>query len=256
MNYYESKMEMALAEILGVNFETVDMLNLSIEPNVGHDDFFYGYYVEFPNKNNINEDVLASREQCDIDKIPWGETEYYTEAQFANTSVDPFGYKAEWEENFYSEAFFSSDEEVLQKLEEIKKILNTNTNTEIIVKSLILSVFSITEGYMRAIVYREIPDVEVFGLDDKLKVILQKDLSYKLSNNKTRIELYKELTGKKLKSIPYYKEVRNPLAHNILSAKILKGDIIINDGNRNLNYCINDILNELKDYINSPIETR
>ena len=256
MDYYENKMEMALAEILGVSSDTVEMLNLSIEPDIGNDDFFYGYFVEFPDKNNVNEEVLSNITQSDINKIPWGETVYYNEGEFANTNADPFGYQEEWESDFYIEASQYSSESISQKLDEIKRIIENGSNDEIIVKSLILSAFSITEGYMRAIVYDQIPDFEVSGLDDTLKNILQKDILRKLSNNKTRIELYKELTGKKLKSIPFYKEVRNSLAHNILSVRILNENIIINNGNENLSYLINDVIDELINYVNNPIETR
>ena len=38
MDYYESKMEMALAEILGVSSDTIEILNLTIENNIGNDD--------------------------------------------------------------------------------------------------------------------------------------------------------------------------------------------------------------------------
>ncbi len=33
-------MEKALAELLGISIDTIDMLGLTIEPDVGHDDFF------------------------------------------------------------------------------------------------------------------------------------------------------------------------------------------------------------------------
>lgn len=254
MSYYESKMEMALAEILGVSSDTIEMLNLTIENNIGNDDCFYGYYVEFPKKSDIDTSTLSTLEQSDIEKIPWGETEYYTEGDFANTSVDPFGYKAEWEAEFYNQALLPSKEEILQKLDEIENILNNNTNTEIIVKSLMLSAFSTTEGFMRSIVYKEIP--EIVGLDDKLKDMLQEELKYKLSNNNTRIKLYKDLTGKTLKPIPYIKEVRNNLAHNMLSVRILNNDVVISNENENNSYNINDIIDELKKYVNNPTTER
>ena len=50
MNYYESKMEMALAEILGVSSDTIEILNLTIENNIGNDDCSI---VELFNQFNI-----------------------------------------------------------------------------------------------------------------------------------------------------------------------------------------------------------
>ena len=53
MNYYESKMEMALAEILGASSDTIEILNLTIENNIGNDDYSI---VELFNQFNINID--------------------------------------------------------------------------------------------------------------------------------------------------------------------------------------------------------
>lgn len=53
MNYYESKMEMALAETLGVSSDTIEILNLTIENNIGNDDCSI---VELFNQFNINID--------------------------------------------------------------------------------------------------------------------------------------------------------------------------------------------------------
>lgn len=249
-----NKMENALAELLGISIDTIDMLGLTIEPDVGYDDFFYGYYVEFPTKESIDECILSQIEKSDINKIPWGKTENYSEAEFSNTSVDPFGYQAEWEQEEFL-AHLPSKENVIETLQNIKIKINNDSNDDILIKSLIFSAFSITESYMRSLVWEKIPSFDFAELDNKLKTILKKELLFKLSQCNTRIKLYKELTGQKLKVIPYYQEVRNYLAHNMFLAKINNNKLIIKkQDDSGKEYSIELIIESLENYVNNPIE--
>lgn len=125
-NYYEDLrcniMEKALAELLGISLDTIDIHCLTIEPEIGHDDFLYGYYVEYPKKELIDKGVLSQIEGTEIDKIPWGKTISYSEADFSNTSVDPFGYQSEWEQEEFL-AHLPSKENIIETLQNIQKKL-------------------------------------------------------------------------------------------------------------------------------------
>ncbi len=254
MDIINNTMEEALAEILRVDVDLINMLNLDIQMNIGNNDFLYGYYVEFPTKKSIDKNVLALIKQKDIDKIPWGETEFYSEADFGNTEADPFGWKSEWEEETYYQSHAPSKENILEKLQNIETKITEQKNDELVLKALIFSAFSITESYMRSLVWDVIPDFDFTELDDKLKGILKKDLIYKLSRNDTRKKLFKELTGKTLKPIPNFLEIRNSLAHNMFSAEIIDDNIIIKDKNDiDKPFNIKSIIDELKKYVDKPI---
>lgn len=244
MDYIDSRIEDALAEILDVSSYTVDMLGLTIENNIGNDDFFYGYYVEFPKKSDIDENLLANMETADIDKIPWGKTEYYTESQFSNTSVDPFGYQAEWEYEKYLQAHTPSKENIINQLNKIKDIIFKDCD-ETIQKSLILCSFSMVESYIKHLVWESLPD--------NLKDI--KSIIKKIENTQDRITLYKRHTNKTLKYIPYFQNVRHYLAHNIIKPTISNTQLELLD--KDNNYCYYDIvqiIEDLKVFIENPIE--
>lgn len=244
MDFDDCKLEKALAEILGVNLDTIDILGLTIESNIGSDDFPYGYYVEFPEKSNIDENILANIETADIDKIPWGKTEYYTESQFSNTSVDPFGYQAEWEYEKYLQEHTPSKENIINQLDIIKEIIST-TLAEIVKKSLILSSFSMAESYTKHLVWEALP----------ISIKDNKSIKKRLENTQDKIALFKEYTNKVLKYIPNFQNVRHALAHDIINPKILENQIEILDKDDNIHlYDIFQILEDLKSFIENPIE--
>lgn len=244
MHFYNSKMEEALAEILGISLDTVDTLGLIIEEDIGHDDFLYGYYVEFPQKQDIVKDVLSEIGSEDLDKIPWGKTEYYTEVQFSNTSVDPFGYRAEWEYEIYLQEHIPSKENIINLLNKIENIISSN-NDEIIIKSLILSSFSMTESYVKHLVWLYLPD--------NLKA--NSTIIKKLKNFQDRIDLFLKHSGKKLKYIPLSKDVRHPLAHNIIEPKVCNNQLELLDEKNDIHfYDIIQIIENLKTFIKNPIE--
>lgn len=244
------KMEKALAEILGINLDIVDMLGLTIEPDIGNDDCLYGYYVEFPKKESIDKYILSQIEQIDTNKIPWGETKNYSEAEFSNTSVDPFGYQAEWKQEKYEIEHSPSKEQVIQRLEDIKKNivkLSYEENIdELKIKVLIFVSYSITEGFVKKFVLDAIPI-------EKKTINNQKFLE-KLYSANGRKTLYKRYTNKELDYIPYYREIRNPLSHDILSGYISHNKLFFDDINQSFD--INQIIESLITYIQNITEKK
>lgn len=255
--YYDyvnsNKMERALAEILEVDVELIEELGVNIEENIGNNDFLYGYYVEFPKHEDIVKNLKDTYDASQLDKIPWGETEFYNISAFGNTNVDPFGWLEDWKMELYYYRHTPSKENITNELNLIKDIIAEFRNDETIVKSLVLSAFSITESYMRSIIRNEIPDFENSKLDYKLKDILRKHFVAKLNNNNKRIELYKDLTGKALNIIPNFSQVRNALAHNMFAIGFEEDCLIIeNADNVEKSYKIKDIINQLIDYVKNP----
>ncbi len=248
-------MEKALAEILGVDVELIEELCVDIEPNLGNDDFLYGYCVEYPKLEDIDEKIQKSFDSSQLDEIPWGKLEYYDISEFGNTKADPLGWAAEWEEEYYNYINAPSEDNIINQLEEIENKIQKNKADEIIVKALVLSAFSITESYARSLVLNNIPNFDKSNLDDKLKNILKKYIISKISNNKGREGLFKEIAGKSIKAIPYYKEVRNPLAHNMFSAEVFNNTIIVKNKNDDETpFEIDKILEELIKFVEEPIE--
>lgn len=248
-----NKMEMALAEILGVDVELIEELGINIEENIGNDDFLYGYYAEFPKFEDIDENIKNTYDVSQLDKIPWGKLEYYDISEFGNTDADPLGWLEDWKMELYYYRHTPSKENITNELNLIKDIIAEFRNDETIVKSLVLSAFSITESYMRSIVRNEIPDFENSKLDNKLKDILRKHFIAKLNNNNKRNELYKDLTGKALNIIPNFSQVRNALAHNMFAIGFEEDCLIIeNADNVEKSYKIKEIINQLINYVKNP----
>ncbi|MDD2495638.1 MAG: hypothetical protein PHE29_10660 [Tissierellia bacterium] len=248
------KLNEALAEILKINNDIVEELNLEVQAEINNDDMLCSYYVEFPALKDVNPDIIKGINQEDIDKIPWGKTKFYSESQLGNTKADPFGWKAEWEAEEYYNKIFPSKENIIDELEKINNKISTQIEDEIVVKALLFSAFSITESYMRLLVWEIIPNFDFTELDDKLKAILKKDLIYKLTNSNKRIELYKNLTNNTLKPIPLFIEVRHPLAHNMYSACIVDNMIVIKNKNDiTKSFDINTVMEELIKYVKNPV---
>ncbi len=180
-----------------------------------------------------------------MNRIPWGETKFYSEADFSNTSVDPFGYQADWEQEKYEIEHSPAKEQVVQKLEEIKekieKLLNVNTIDELEVKVLVFVAYSISEGYTKKIVLNAIPMAE------KVKMVEYQKLLEKLYSANGRKILYKKYTGKELDYIPYYREIRNPLSHDILSGYISQNALLFEDETQN--FSIIQIIENLLSYV-------
>lgn len=250
-----NKMEMALAEILGVDVELIEQLGINIEENIGNDDFLYGYYAEFPKFEDIDEDIKDTYDAIQLDKIPWGETKFYDLSEFGNTDADPFGWHDDWEEEYYYYTNAPSEDNIINQLEEIKIKIHKYKDDEIVVKALVLSAFSITESYARSIVLEYIPKFDKSNLNDKLKDILKKYIVDKISNNRGRKDLLKEIAGKNIKPIPKYKELRCPLAHNMFYADIKNKTIIVkNKNDEETRFEIDNILDELIEFVEEPIK--
>ena len=173
MNYddmIEQKFTSALSECLGINEELIELLDLKLENNYGNSnrDFFYGYYVEIPNWDSLDKLIQEQIPEKIKNEIAWGETIHISEAVFGNTNSDPFNWKDDYEYEYYCITHSTQREDVIFTLKELKSKIKKSED-ELIIKSLILCAFSITESFVRNIVWSHIPDIENQNIDNKLK---------------------------------------------------------------------------------------
>lgn len=107
------------------------------------------YYFAFPQIDDIDNDVLKIIKgyPCFV-KIPFGETKYFTDGQLSSTKADPFGYQADYQEELFYLNHPVTKEDVLDTLSKIETQVSGNDD-ELVKKSLIISAFSIIEGFKR-----------------------------------------------------------------------------------------------------------
>ena len=191
-NIIEQKFTNALSECLGIDKEIIELLDLKLENNYGNsnEDIFYGYYVEIPNWDDLDK---AIQEQISVEiknEIEWGKIIYISESEFGNTKTDPFNWKSDSEFEYYCITHSTQREDVLFTLKELKSKIEESQD-ELIIKSLILCAFSITEGFVRSIVWLHIPDIENQNFDNTLKEILKQKIQDNINNGVKRKEIYK-----------------------------------------------------------------
>ena len=160
--------------------------------------------------------------------------------------MDPFGYKAEWESEHYYLFTLVPKEYIISEITKIRDKIEFETDV-LIIKSLLIFAFDIVESYTRAFVMKVIPE-------EKKNPFNYRNIFQKISSAKDRITLYKKYTDKTLNYIPYYQDIRNSLAHDILNSDINYPEIItFNKNGERVQSNIKDIISELLTYITNPI---
>jgi len=250
----EDVMYKALAEILDVDLWIIQL----IEPYIGEDtgsskeEWHYGYYVEIPSYESLDKTVQEEiEEQIDIETFPFGQTLYFTDGELSETKADPLGWRTDFEAEEYYQKNPLQKDNVIDELYSISKKLRVYDDA-INTKAFLFSAFSITESYVRSLIWDKMPDLDSEVKNTKLRKILKKHLYDKLSRTSGREELYKEFTSKTLKKIPFSDPYRNSLAHDIGQAQVIEGDIIVKDKNdKECRHNIDAIINNLIVYVQS-----
>lgn len=249
----DDKMFSALAEKLGVDAKAIDLICPIIGEDTGSssDEWHYGYYFEIPTFADLDEQIqIELKELIDITTFPFGKTIYFSDGELSDTKADPFGWRAEFEEAQYYQNFIFPKEKVIEELNDISSKIKI-ADDSLIIKALIFSAFSITESFVRATIWRIIPDVNIVISDKKMRDYLQDQLSKELTTEKGRREIYKRFTGNELGAIPNNNPFRNSLAHDIGSAKIEDGNIIVaTKGNVECSMKVERIIDDLVSFVN------
>lgn len=241
----------AISEILEIDLNVLELLNIEIGEDFGSssDQWHYGYYFTFPQIDNIDKEVLEEIKgyPC-FANIPFGETKYFTDGQLSSTKADPFGYQADYQEELFYLNHPVSKKGVLDALSKIETQVSDNDD-EIVKKSLIISAFSIIEGFKRNFVWDLVIKDNVDNIGEANKKLFTKMIFDKLANYNGRNYIYEELTGNKLKKIPMF-EIRNKLAHDISSCILTDNCIMYFDKeNSRKEFEINNLFIQLKQYV-------
>ncbi len=241
----------AISELLEIDLNVLELINIEIGEDVGSssDQWHYGYYFTFPQIDNIDKEVLEEIKgyPC-FANIPFGETKYFTDGQLSSTKADPFGYQADYQEELFNLNHPVTKEDVFETLAKIEVQVSSN-NDEIVKKSLIISAFSIIEGFKRNFVWNLVIKDNVDNMGETNKKLFIKMILEKLTNHNGRNYIYEELTGNKLKKIPMF-EIRNKLAHDISSCILIDNYITYFDKENNRKeYDINNLFVQLRQYV-------
>jgi len=247
----EEKMYEALAEKLCVDLSIIELINPYIgEDNGGSkDEWHYGYYFEIPSYNDLDEDVQEELKQNNIKGFPFGETIYISDGELSGTKSDPLGWRADYEAEEYYRKYLLPKERVVEELDSIAKKVKYSDD-QLIIKALLFSAFSITESYIRSLVWSKIPNFENGILDKKLEGVLKKHLSESLSKTPGRQQMYKIFTDNRLGDIPHNNPFRNSLAHDIGQGQVTDGKINVKNKNgKEYEEYIDVIIDDLKKYV-------
>ncbi len=228
---YDPDFESAISEILalkfGVSEDVIDLLSLICEEETGNDGEHYGWYVELPSLNSLDDTTKQEIFKVLLSKIPFGDTEYISDYQLSETRADPLNSQSDYYEYQYYSALEFSKELVTQLNEIAEKIaIHLKAKEELTVKALILSAFSLTESHVREHIWNMIPKIDESVSNVEFRGILRKHFADKLQRIDDIRRVHKQFTGKEMDDIPNREPFRNSLAHDIGAGR-LDGTLLI-----------------------------
>lgn len=248
----------AIAEILGVDVNLIELISPCVGEDTGtSDDFHYGWYVEFPNFENLEPEIQKQiQEYLPEDKFnffPFGETEYYSDSELGNTKADPFGWK-------YDDYKFIGDplpsDETVAELERLKnKISDNETQDSLVIKALVLAAFSLTESFQKGFVKEQIVKANLPDTDKQTEAFVDSILVDILNDGQRRANLLERYTDQALKRIPYW-ILRNQLAHNIGDMVVLNHRITGEIKGKPFNADVFEIFKQLIALVKEPLKEK
>lgn len=242
----EQDMYKALAEILNVNYDIIELIEPIIGENNGSskDEWHYGYYFEIPSFESLDDETQEEvRKWITVNDFPFGETIYLSDGELSNT------WHNDYEAEEYYRIYILPKERVIEELDSISEKMKIHDDN-LIIKALLFSAFSITESYTRSLIWKKIPNFDNDIPNEILNDVLKKHLFDKLSRGNGRKEIYKKFTGKELAPIPHYNPIRNSLAHDIGIGQVIHGKIKVKGkNNEESEEDINKIIKDLQNYI-------
>jgi hypothetical protein len=248
---YEPDFESAISEILalkfGVSEDIIDLLSLTCEEETGNDGEHYGWYVEIPSLNRLDDATKQEMFNALLSKIPFGDTEYISDFQLSETCADPLNSQSDYYEYQYYSAIEFSKELITQLNEIAEKIsLHLQAKEELTVKALILSAFSLTESHVREHVWNLLPKIDESVSNVEFRGILRNHFFNKLQRIDNIRSVHKQFTGKEMDDIPNREPFRNSLAHDIGAGR-LDGTLLIvkNKKGEEIKVDVFELINEL-----------
>lgn len=250
-----------------IDKKTVEDLFYILEPNVDMNtgnsgDGLYGNYCEWKNLNDYDDETLKNLLEYFLDKLP--KEKKYSERKdiitFLRTQGVPEKTAYEFEKNFpFSQGYFNVDEsdylykqygiEYIKYVEEVESLKNLIKcqSDPLTIKALLFAVFSLTESYMKQVIWDMVPSIEENIKNDFFKKILKKHIVGSLKYMDKTVGLSKEL-GLNIKQLPH-NDLRNVLAHNIGVPSVIDLNIIYTQKDENENtQDIMEVIAELLKY--------
>ena len=240
-----------IAELLNVDVRVMELINPEIGEDIGSssDYFHYGYYCTFPQYDELDDEVKTELSKyIDINTFPFSGKLFFNDGDLGNTKADPFGWKKSYDDEIWPLTHPKNKNEVKETIKYMLDLVNHH-DEEIIKKSLILSTFSIIEGFVNEFIYSIIDKTNFDLLNLKTQELFLKLISCNLYNQNGRDKIYNNYSKNKLKPIPNM-IIRNCLAHDITKSKIENDSIIYFDKNNEEQKClISDLYNDFIKYV-------
>ncbi len=206
-----------------------DILKPNVDMNTGNSgDGLYGNYCEWKNLDDYDDETLKTLQEYFLDKLP--KVKKYSKRKdvitFLRAQGVPEETAYEFEEDFpFSQGYFNVDEsdylynqygikyiKYVEEVESLKNLIKSQSDP-LTIKALLFAVFSLTESYMKQVIWDTVPSIEENVKNDFFKKILKKHIDESLRYMDKTVGLSKEL-GLNIKQLPHT-GLRNVLAHNI-----------------------------------------
>lgn len=206
-----------------------DIIKPNVETEACKDDFVYSIYVEWPEPEELEDEVLLNlleyfgiEDEYDIESEKDDIIKELKELGVPTQTTYEHGYEMPeeqkfWREEEYDWEYYANNpvdkNRYDREIDKIREVLLNGKSQE--VKAMYLfKAFVLTENFQKAVVYSKLPNTESCIFNEKLLEYVEINLKKQLNTSKGRFTLYKFFTGSKLGEIPYL-EIRNLLAHEL-----------------------------------------
>ena len=204
---------------------------------------FEDYEVQIPTINMVKE---AIEEVFENAGIPQGTVYEYDEAIPESSKY--------WPLEIDDDLYFIKQINFYEYKNEIDKIKDKilNEKDELVKKSLMLTIFVLSESYVSSLIVSNLPEIEENLIDRTYEKIIQQYISENIRTRKGRKELVKKFYNKNMAAMPHTK-LRDGLAHEIDKVDLKDNCFKYDNSKRNRNeniieVSIDEIINELEHF--------
>lgn len=204
------------------------------------------YEVQIPTVDRLKSPITELFEKYGI---PQGTHYEYDEGMPESSKYWPL----EMDEDLYFLKFinFSEYENEIDKIK--SRILNEED--ELIKKSLMLTIFVLSESYISSLIVSNLPERDENLIDEAYEKIIQQYISENIRTRKGRKELVKKFYNTDMPTMPHTK-LRDALAHEIDKVELKDNCFKYDNSRRNRNeniieVSIDEIINELENWLSN-----
>lgn len=247
-----------------ISKKTIEELFEILEPNIdlntgSSSEALYGNYCEWQSLDNYDDNTLSILQ--DYFKAKYTKREdiisflreqgvpEVTAYEFEQNFPDSQGYFTTNETQYLYELYAVKLSQFVDEVNTLKTLINAESNP-LKLKALLFAIFSLTESYMKQVIWDRIPNIEENVNHDLLEKLLKNYINDSLKNTQKTMELCKNLELD-IKKMPHI-DLRNVLAHNIGDPGVVGLDIIYFQKNKiETSKDIRTVINDLLKYAES-----